>query len=185
MPDRFLLACKGTSVAAALVAGALVAVAPSTDVAPVTPVLARTRTAPPAVVDSSAEAAALVVETNVFSPTREAPEARTFAGDGGAAGDDTGDAGDVALDAPDFGTDSTADPLAPRSEDPVPHLYGIVQGPAGDAALLRLDRAGRGGRLFRTGEGAGGWRVASIGTDQVTLAGAGGARVLRLPRRAP
>lgn len=183
MADRLLLACKGISLAAAVAAGAFVATPPAVSVTPVAPTIAPTRTAPIAVPDSSPEAAALVVATNVFSPTREAPTERTFAGGGDDESDEAGamGAGDVAFD----GGVATSDSLAPAAEDPVPHLYGIVQGPAGESALLRLDRAGRGGRLFRIGDGAGGWRVASIGFDQVTLTGTNGTRVLRLARRTP
>jgi hypothetical protein len=185
MADRLLLALKGVTVAGAVATGAIVATPPAVSVTPVAPVIARTRTAPAAVPDSSPEAAALVVATNVFSPTREAPDERTYAGDGDGAWSDDDDAatgaGDVAFDGGMPASDSTST----AAEDPVPHLYGIVQGPAGEAALLRLDRAGKGGRLFRIGDGAGGWRVASIGTEQVTLAGAGGTRVLRLARRTP
>ena len=64
--------------------------------------------------------------------------------------------------------------------DPVPHLYGIVNGGQGSAALLRLDPARRGSRLFHLGDGAAGYRVRSIGADRVELDGPSGAVLLTL-----
>lgn len=178
MPDRFLLACKLVAAAGAAATVGIVAIAPSARVVPVAPVVAPVRQAPPAVPDSSAEAADLVINTNVFSPTREAPPGRTYA----SRGDEPAAAGDVAYDT-GLPADTTAaddgSGVTP-TEDPVPHLYGIVQGTAGDAALLRLDRAAKGGRLYHVGEGSGGWRVAAIGADRVTLASGEGTRVVRL-----
>ena len=186
MPDRVLVACKVIAALGAATTVGILTVAPGERVAPIAPVVPPVRQAPPPVPDSSAEAAQVVVHTNVFAPSREAPPGRTYA----SRGDEPAAAGDVAYD-PGLPADTTAPDagsgVAP-TEDPVPTLYGIVQGTAGDAALLRLDRAAKGGRLYRVGEGSGGWRVAAIGADRVTLATGEGTRIVRLapPRgRAP
>ncbi|MCU0626814.1 MAG: hypothetical protein MUF21_10090, partial [Gemmatimonadaceae bacterium] len=52
----------------------------------------------------------------------------------------------------------------------------------GDAALLRLESSSRAARLYRVGDGDGGWRVLGIGADFVRLGGAGGERIVRLRR---
>jgi hypothetical protein len=68
----------------------------------------------------------------------------------------------------------TADP------DAVPKLYGTLSGPAGPAALLRLDPSAPGARLYREGERGGAYRVERIDGQSVVLAGPGGRIVLRL-----
>jgi hypothetical protein len=129
--------------------------------------------------DGASGAAALtdsVVDANIFSVTREAPDERTFvaAATDGVVTDVT--SGEYGADAGLM--DST---MAGGEElEPVPALYGIVNGPAGRSALLRLDPSARSARLFQLGEGAGGFRVRSIGSDRVELTGPSGSVVLEL-----
>ena len=117
-----------------------------------------------------------IVNANIFSLTREAPEERTFVASAtdGVVGDVP--AGEYGADAGLMDSTSTG---APELE-PVPALYGIVNGPAGRAALLRLDPNTTSARLFQLGEGAAGYRVRSIGANRVELTGPSGPVVLEL-----
>ena len=129
--------------------------------------------------ESSATARGLtdsIVNANIFSLTREAPEERTFVASAteGIAGDTP--SGEYGADAGLM--DTTA--AGSSALEPVPALYGIVNGPAGRAALLRLDPNTTSARLFQLGEGAAGYRVRSIGADRVELTGPSGPVVLEL-----
>lgn len=117
-----------------------------------------------------------IVNANIFSITREAPEERTFVAAPVDAVVDDVTAGEYGADAGI--TDSTA--TAQGDGEIVPALYGVVNGPIGRAALLRLDASASGSRLFRLGEGAAGYRVRSIGADRVELSGPAGPVVLEL-----
>jgi hypothetical protein len=115
-----------------------------------------------------------IVNANMFSLTRKAPAERTFVAapvDPLVVADGTMPSG-VAIDST-VATDG----------DPVPALYGVVNGPLGSAALLRLDPTRSGSRLYRLGEGVGGYRVRSIGADRVELDGPAGSTVLTLQTR--
>lgn len=130
----------------------------------------------PVVADSASVVADSIVEHNIFSFTREAPEGRTFAA---AATDAT----ESEVTAEEYGADAglgdSTSSSASESE-PVPALHGVVDGPLGRAALLRLDPTSIGSRLFHPGEGAAGYRVRSIGADRVELSGPDGLVVLEL-----
>jgi hypothetical protein len=117
-----------------------------------------------------------IVNTNMFSLTREAPEERTFAAAPVDPVIDDVTSGEYAADA---GLAVSATAALPNA-DPVPALYGVVNGPSGRAALLRLDPKVSGSRLFRLGEGTAGYRVHSIGADRVELTGPQGTVVLEL-----
>lgn len=117
-----------------------------------------------------------IVNANIFSLTREAPDERTFAASGtdGVVSDvPSGEVGAESglMDTTDAGSSAL---------EPVPALYGIVNGPAGRAALLRLDPNTSSARLFQLGDGAAGYRVRSIGADRVELTGPSGPVVLEL-----
>jgi len=117
-----------------------------------------------------------VVDANIFSLSREAPEGRTFA----ATATDV-EAGEVTQG--EYGADAGIGDttMTPgTASEPIPALHGVVYGPLGRAALLRLDPQSAGSRLFRLGEGAAGYRVRSIGADRVELAGPAGTVVLVL-----
>jgi hypothetical protein len=121
-----------------------------------------------------------VVRTNIFSARRSPPSRRyTF----GEADERTDVAFEPAM-TPDLGGDVTDSASAPPADDPVPHLYGTVLGPADATALLRLDRRATEPTLYRVGDRAGGYRVAEIGDRSVTLTGPNGRVILRLARPA-
>lgn len=155
-------------------AAALLVWPPNTTVAPIAPTLPALAAAAPEIPSSSTALTDSIVDGNIFSLTREAPVARTFA----AAPVDPTDVGPASgVTSADGGVGES---LASSDADPVPSLYGVVNGPLGPAALLRLDNARRGSRLFHLGEGSGGYKVRSIGKDNVELDGPSGAVVLTL-----
>lgn len=118
-----------------------------------------------------------IVNANIFSLAREAPDERTFV----AAAADPLPETDAA--AP-FETDAASgNTVMPAPTNRVPALFGVVDGPAGRAALLRLDAAAAGARLFRAGEGTAGYTVRSIGADRVVLQSASGAVTVTLSTR--
>ncbi len=124
-----------------------------------------------------------IIDANIFSPARQRPGARTMPSVGAGMAeraDDTFDPGaDTVVDEV-----MATDGLAPRVEDAVPRLYGVVDGAGGPQALLRLERARPGATLYREGDRAGGYRVRRIDADHVVLDGPRGGLVLRLmPRR--
>jgi len=124
-----------------------------------------------------------IVDANIFSPTRQRPDSRTVP-DVGTPMADPGFETDFAIDDTLPADPVVADSPAPRVEDGVPRLYGVVHGAAGPQALLRLERARSGATLYREGDRAGGYRVRRIDADHVALDGPRGGLVLRLmPRR--
>jgi hypothetical protein len=173
--SRIVLALQLITVAGLAAAATLLAWPPDVTVAPIAPTLPALAGAAPRITTNATALTDSIVNANIFSLTREAPDARTFA----AAPTDP---------QPDMMTASgsytanagVGDSLATTNGDAVPHLYGVVNGPTGLAALLRLDPARKGSRLFHTGEGAAGFLVRSIGTDRVELTGPAGAVVLTL-----
>jgi hypothetical protein len=124
-------------------------------------------TAPAALHDGSV--GDVIVNANIFSFSRKAPARR--------------------YDPLTFGTEAEALPqpvaAAPvvSDEDAVPKLYGIVGGPDGAAALLRLDAAIAGALLYRAGEKGGAYRVVEIHEQSVVLSGPSGRITLRLVRQ--
>jgi hypothetical protein len=140
--------------------------------APALPALAASAT--PALQPSAAAMTDSIVNANMFSLTRSAPDDRTFAS---APSDAVIDASP----AESFSADAVVDDsLSVGASEPVPKLYGVVDGPSGLAALLRLNGASRGARLYREGDGAAGYRVRRIGADRVELDGPSGGVVLHL-----
>jgi len=172
--SRIVLALQLITVAGLAAAAALLAWPPDVSVAPIAPTLPALAGSVPGVTANATALTDSIVRANIFSLTREAPEARTFAAAPTDPQPDMTPTGSYTANA------GVGDSLATTNGDPVPHLYGVVNGPTGLAALLRLDPARKGSRLFHTGEGAAGFFVRSIGTDRVELTGPAGAVVLTL-----
>jgi hypothetical protein len=117
-----------------------------------------------------AAAAELVIASNIFSSSRRAPATRY---DPYAPPPDPY--------APTLQEYGTPEPMADAPDpDAVPRLFGIVTGPAGPAALLRLDPASPQARLYRAGERGAAYRVEKIEGQEVVLVGPSGRIVLRL-----
>jgi hypothetical protein len=112
-----------------------------------------------------------IVQANIFSLSRAAPQTRYN------PYEINGDANASMF--PDFVFDAPA--LVPEG-DLVPSLYGTVLGPDGAAALMRLDPAMPGARLYRAGDRAGDYRVVEIDARSVVLSGPEGRVQLRLLR---
>ncbi len=165
---------QGLTVAGLAVAAVLLAWPPNVIVAPLEPTLPALAAAVPVLPTTSASLTDSIVNANIFSLTREAPDSRTFV----AAPVDP--ISDTTFTNASTANAGVGDSLATTNGDPVPHLYGVVNGPLGTAVLLRLDPARRGSRLFHIGEGTAGFRVRSIGADRVELDGPSGAVVLTL-----
>ncbi len=130
----------------------------------------------PMLPESSGTLTDSILDANIFSLSREAPEERTFVAAASDAVVDDVTSGEYGADAGLVDSTASSSPIA----DPVPSLYGVVNGPPGRAALLRLDANTGGARLFRLGEGTAGYRVRSIGADRVELSGPSGSVVLEL-----
>jgi hypothetical protein len=171
---RLVPMLQAATVTALIAAAALLAWPPDTSVAPMAPTLPALAAAAPSMTTTASVLTDSVVSTNIFSLTRVAPTARTFAAapvdpqvDVSGTGSYTANGG-------------IGDSLATSDRESVPHLYGVVNGPQGAAALMRLDPSRRGSRLFHLGEGAAGYTVRSIGADRVELNGPNGPVVLTL-----
>ena len=177
-PIRLVPILQAVTVTGLLVAGALLAWPPNISVAPIAPTLPALAAADPAMTTTASALTDSIVNANVFSLTREAPRDRTFVAAPGDPLADPMSSGSV------IANGGIGDSLATPDADPVPHLYGVVGGPQGAAALLRLDPMRKGSRLFHLGEGAAGYRVRSIGADRVELDGPTGAIVLTLSPKA-
>jgi hypothetical protein len=174
---RLVSILQAVTVTGMLSAAALLTWPPNITVAPVAPTLPALDAAAPAMPSTASPLTDSIVNANIFSITRVAPKNRTFVA---APVDPQVDASDTTSYTANGGA---GDSLATTTSDPVPHLYGIVNGPQGLAALLRLDSSRRGSRLFHLGEGAAGYTVRSIGADRVELHGPAGAVVLTLARK--
>ncbi|MBC7843166.1 MAG: hypothetical protein H7099_12675 [Gemmatimonadaceae bacterium] len=171
---RLVPVLQAVTVAGLIAAAALLAWPPNSTVVPVAPTLPALAAAAPAMATDASAFTDSIVSSNLFSLTRKAPDARTFAA---APVDPTFDmSGSGSMTA----NGGIGDSLATTGLEPVPHLYGVVNGPQGAAVLLRLDTNRRGSRLFHLGEGAAGYTVRSIGADRVELTGPTGAVVLTL-----
>lgn len=176
-PRRLVLLLQAVTALGLLAAGALFAWPPTTDVAPIAPTLPALAAAVPPMQSNATALTDSIVNANIFSLTREAPDERTFV----AAPVDPMLAGSAdGISSADGGV---TDSLAFTDTDPVPSLYGVVTSPQGPAALLRLDATKRGSRLYRLGEGVAGYQVRSIGADRVELDGPTGPTVLTLTTR--
>lgn len=173
-PTRFVPVMRATAAVALATALVLLAWPPDTDVAPVAPALpALTPSVPPMPKDLTALTDS-IVDANIFSLSREAPRSRTYVAEPVDPIQDSASTGLYGADA------GVPDSLTLPSPDRVPALYGVVDGPTGRAALLRLDATRRGAQLYRIGEGVGSTRVRSIGADRVELSGPAGRVVLRM-----
>jgi len=171
-----LLVLQGITVAALATAVVLLAWRAPVQVSPEVPSLPAVSAQAPIVPVSASALADSVVDGNIFSLSREAPEGRTFAVSPSDAEPIEVTQGEYGADAGIVDTTMTPD----TASESVPALHGVVNGPLGRAALLRLDPHSAGSRLFRLGEGAAGYRVRSIGADRVELAGPAGTIVLVL-----
>ena len=152
-------------------------------VTPVAPALAAVGAPDTQLVAGDTLTGEMIVDANIFSPSRQRPESRTVAREGVAVAEPVDEMG-FAVDDTVSADAMAADGVAERTEDAVPRLYGVVDGVAGPQALLRLERARPGATLYREGDRAGGYRVRRIDADRVALDGPRGGLVLRLmPRR--
>jgi len=173
---RLVPILQAVTVTGLLATVAVLAWPKNTTVAPLAPSLPAIAAHAPSMPANATALTDSIVNANIFSLTREAPDARTF-----AAGPSDPMSDSVSTT---FGDASVpADPGSTADSDPVPALYGVVDGPNGRAALLRLDASRKGSRLFQLGESAGGYRVRSIGADRVELVGPAGSVVLELAVR--
>jgi hypothetical protein len=122
-----------------------------------------------------------VVRTNIFSARRSPPPRRYLFGETVDGSAELAAEPSMTRELTGEMTDSTA---ASTVNDPVPHLYGTVLGPAEATALVRLDTRVSEPAIYRVGDRAGGYRVVEIGDRSVTLMGPNGRVVLRLARPA-
>jgi hypothetical protein len=166
---------QGLTAASLAVAVACLAWPVNTAPAPQAPVLPPVMAVAPQPFPDDSALAERIVNANMFSIAREAPDARAMLASGGAPGTDDAAAATVAV--------SPMDASAPGMNDPVPALYGIIEAPGGMRALLRLDPSSRAAHLYRVGEGNGETRVRSIAPDRVTLDLPTGSRVLWISPR--
>lgn len=174
-----LIALRAVTAGALLASGALLALPSRHAVVPLAPALPALPAQAPAMPGNTTALTDSIVNSNIFSLDREAPEERTFAA--APADPVVEDASPVSY----AGDADTGDTLSQVRTDRVPALFGIIDGPAGRAALLRLDAAAAGARLFHAGDGAAGFTVRSIGADRVVLHGTSGPIVVTLSTRDP
>ena len=140
--------------------------------------LPRSTTAPAAPSDSAA--IATILRANIFSDSRRpvpAPGRPVVAASGMTAAPGT----TANIIRPD--PEDSAPPV-PRSADG-PRLYGIIPGPDGPIALLRLDSPGTAALPYHVGDRAGRYRVVSIGDRDVVIDGPAGRRTLRMFAASP
>jgi hypothetical protein len=121
----------------------------------------QTIAAQPAVADA-------IIASNIFSSSRKPPRSRYNPFEPEPTPVET---------IPDVGA---AEPVP--DEDAVPRLFGIVIGPRGAEALLRLDRTIPDAQLYKEGDRAGVYRVVKVEAQSVTLTGPRGRVVLQLKR---
>jgi hypothetical protein len=163
-----------------LLAAALLLWPADTSVTAAPPPLAFSTAEPPKAAVGVQAVTDSIIATNLFSLSRQAPVSRTFV----AAPSDAAPPPDTYVaDSATNLNGALGDSLEPESTERVPRLYGVVDGPLGTAALLRLTRASRAARLFRVGDGAGGYTVQRILADRVMLSGPSGSVVLRLSQQ--
>jgi hypothetical protein len=112
----------------------------------------------------------VIVQGNIFSPTRSAPRTR-YSPNGDGEVEDSAATAEMTAATPDAASTG------------VPALFGTMISPEGAHALLQLDAAQTEPRLYRVNESAGGYRVVRIEERAVTLSGPRGRVVLRLPVR--
>lgn len=122
---------------------------------------------PRSVIDPAAGEA--IVDANIFSSSRAAPEVRYSPFES-----------DSESDAPMITESAMEDSIAITEDEAAPRLYGTVVGPSGASALMRLDAATPGAQLYREGDRGGTFRVVKINEQSVVLSGRQGRIVLRL-----
>lgn len=117
----------------------------------------------PAPDSTEQDAGPATVASDIFSATRAAPTHRynPIAGD---AVSPPGGAGSV----------------SPYAYEPLPHLSGVVRSPSGTLALMQPDSEGASGRLYKTGDRIGGYRVVRIDDSSVVIAGQQGRVKIRV-----
>jgi hypothetical protein len=116
-------------------------------------------------VEVGADAADAVVARNIFSPSRTPPARRYNP-------TEPDESVEVAPPEPETAGVSEA--------ERVPRLYGVVLGPAGATALLRLDPTVPDAQIYREGDKAGRYKVVKINEKSVILDGPTGRIELRL-----
>ena len=161
--ERALLIGAAVFGAITLVAFVWPARVPTAEIAPAG-LSARASKGAARVADTSAPDA--VIAGNIFSPSRAAP-ARRF-----------NPAEPEPVSAP---PEDNADVVV-SEEEAVPRLFGIVIGPAGASALMRLDAASPEAQIYHEGDSGGRYRVVKINERSVILEGPSGRIELRLQR---
>ncbi|MEP6764612.1 MAG: hypothetical protein ABJB66_09895 [Gemmatimonadaceae bacterium] len=134
-------------------------------------------TIPPATSSADNSRAATIVAANILSGSRRAP---TLHYKSPEAEEMQAFAAPVAALKPDAAATDSA-----GNSDAIPGLYGIVNVDGTWRALLRLSDSDASPTLLKEGDRRGGYRVLSIQSDRVVLAGTAGQRTLRLARNAP
>ncbi len=166
MQGAVLLAVAGLVVLAWPVSPDGVRAVPTRSVAP-------TLTTPS--VPSDSTGIAVILRANIFSDARRPVPAPARPGIASSAlSPDTGTTARMGRPASD---DSA--PPTPRSAGG-PRLFGIIPGPDGPIALLRLDSPGTAALPYHVGDRAGRYRVVSIGDRDVVIDGPAGRRTLRM-----
>lgn len=120
-----------------------------------------------------------VIRANILSASRRAPE-RRYISPALASATEFSMPAAFAPGADSASVNSAAD----DTEDAVPALYGTVNTDGVWRALLRLSENDANPSLFREGDKRGAYRVVSIRTNAVVIAGPSGQRTLRLAQPA-
>lgn len=118
-----------------------------------------------------------ITAANILSASRHAPSSRYVSPDRAGPSEFAMPASFTPV------RDSAATETAPDS-DTVPSLYGIVNIEGTSRALLRLSDADANPVLLREGDVRGAYRVISIRSNAVIVAGPSGKRTLRLSKSA-
>ena len=126
-----------------------------------------TKAATPRTLTANSDAADAVIAGNIFNATRTAPPRRY---------NPTEPDESVIVAPPE------PEQIEANDEESVPHLFGVVIGPAGATALLRLDATIPEAQIYREGDAAGGYRIVKINERSVILDGPTGRFELRLKR---
>jgi hypothetical protein len=163
--DRALTAGAALFGLSAAIALALPPRVPAIEVKPAGIAAADIKAATPTGDNSAADA---VIDGNIFSAARKAPAKRFNPAE---------------PDEPVVAEEPAANVAEPISEEArVPRLFGIVVGPGGATALLRLDPANPEAQVYREGDTGGRYRVVQINEKSVIVEGPSGRIELRLPR---
>lgn len=126
---------------------------------------------------ASGDEAAEIVAANIMSASRRAPASRYVS-------PERGDVTDYTLPAAFQPAADTSSSKLSEDADAVPALYGIVNIDGTSRALLRLRESDVSPALMREGDARGSYRVVSIRTNAVIVAGPSGQRTLRMSKAA-